>query len=329
MRGGYRFGRVATVLAVAVAVLAPVVVTPAGATGATGVAKRSVAAREYAVGAIDTQFVDESRPTDRNGTYPGAPTRTLPVLIFYPATGTPGGPSQKDAPPARRAGPFPLIAFSHGFTANGPAYGEVLLRRIAAHGYVVAAPTFPLTNRDAPGGPKVIDYVNQPQDVSFVIDRMLALNRRSGPLHGLMDRHEIGAMGHSLGAMTTLGVTYNSAHRDRRILASVAMSGRKLPFPGGRWTWPSVPLLLVHGDADRTVAYSGSTTAYAEAKAPKFLLRLLGAPHILFGQPYLDQAVRTIDNFFDRYLRHDRHALTRLVRTGTVPGVSTLESDPG
>jgi dienelactone hydrolase len=284
---------------------------------------------EFAVGRRDVTFVDSSRPTDSNGSYAGAPDRTLPVLIMYPATGTAGGVSQPDARPARRAGPFPLIVFSHGFTASGPAYGEVLLRRIAAHGYVVAAPTFPLSNGKAPGGPKLMDYVNQPADVSFVIDRMLATNRHKGALHGLIQPSEIGAMGHSLGAITTLGVTYNSANADRRIKAAVPMSGIQFVFPGGTWTWPRVPLLLVHGDNDGTVPYAGSKKAYAEAKTPKFLLTLLGAPHTPFGAPYLDQIVRTVDNFLDRYLRHDKRALARLEKTGTVPGVSTLEADPG
>jgi dienelactone hydrolase len=274
-------------------------------------------------------MVDSSRPTAANGTYAGAPTRTLPVLIMYPAVGTVGALSTEGAKPVRSGGPYPLIVFSHGFTASGPAYGEVLLRRIAAHGYVVAAPTFPLSNGKAPGGPKALDYVNQPQDVSYVIDRMIAMNTRQGPLRGLMNTKEIGAMGHSLGAFTTLGVTYNSAHRDKRIKAAVPLSGMQVPFAGGSWVWPRVPLLLIHGDSDKTVAYQGSVRAYSEAKAPKFLLTMLGAPHIFFGAPYLDQEVREIDNFFDHYLRHDARALTRLVKTGTVPGVSTLQSDPG
>jgi hypothetical protein len=83
------------------------------------------------------------------------------------------------------------------------------------------------------------------------------------------------------------------------------------------------------GDDDGTVPYAGSVKAYAEAKAPKFLLTMLGAPHVFFGAPYLDQEVRVINTFFDLSLRHVVRASTRLVRIGTVPGVSTLESDPG
>jgi len=305
---------------------------PAAALSATTRSAPSVEARpnesEYAVGRREVTFVDSSRPTGSNHSFTGAADRTLPVLIMYPAKGIPGGLSEPDARPARRAGPFPLIVFSHGFRATGPAYGDVLLRRIAAHGYVVAAPTFPLSNARAPGGPKLEDYVNQPEDVSFVIDRVLAMNRRKGPLRGLIERKEIGAMGHSLGGITTLGVTYNRANADPRIKAAVPISGLQLPFPDGTWTFPRVPLLLIHGDDDRTVPYAGSTLAYAAATAPKFLLTLLDAPHTPFGAPFLDQVVRSIDDFLDRYLRHEKRALARLVRGGTVAGVSTLESDP-
>lgn len=324
LRRARTFGGIASVVVVA-ALLLP----PGAATASARPSKRARPATEHAVGSQDAVFVDASRKTDANGTFAGAPNRTLPVLILYPANGTPGGAITKSAPPARRAGPFPLIVFSHGFLASGPAYAEVLLRRIAAHGYVVAAPTFPLSNGKAPGGPKLKDYENQPADVSFVIDEMLKMNRSKGALQGLVAPKEIGAVGHSLGAITTLGVTFNSPGNDKRIKAAVPMSGIQLPFPGGTWTWPRVPLLLIHGDHDDTVPYVGSTRAYSESKAPKFLLTLLNAPHIPFGAPWVDVIVRSTDNFLDRYLRHDKHALKRLERAGTVPTVSTLQSDPG
>jgi predicted dienelactone hydrolase len=150
--------------------------------------------------------------------------RTIPVLVLYPCRNRRRA-LQPRAKPARRGGPFPLVVFSHGFTASGPAYGEVLLRRIAAHGYVVAAPTFPLSNGAAPGGPRLVDYVNQPADVSFVITKMLAANRGHGALSHLMNPKAVGAMGHSLGAITTLGVTYNRCCLDPRIKAAVPISG--------------------------------------------------------------------------------------------------------
>lgn len=310
------------------AIALALVVTLAGPVGAqaAGRVTRDSSPTTYAVGKRSEVFVDSSRPTDPNGTYPGAPSRTLPVLVLYPATGTPGGEPREGARAARHGGPFPLVVFSHGFTAHGPDYDVVLLRRIAAHGYVVAAPTFPLSSGGAPGGPRLLDYVNQPGDVSFVITKMLRLDRRDGTLHGVIDREEIGAIGHSLGAITTLGVTYNSCCADRRIKAAVPISGLELPFHDKAWSWPAVPLLLIHGDHDETVPYAGSTLAYAHAKPPKYLLTLLDAPHTPFRVPYQESIVRVVNAFLDGYLKHDRSARHRLPQDANVPGVASLQS---
>ena len=45
----------------------------------------------YAVGSRTFTFVDTSRPTPANGSFGGAPSRTLQTLVLYPATGAPGG----------------------------------------------------------------------------------------------------------------------------------------------------------------------------------------------------------------------------------------------
>lgn len=298
---------------------------PATATAGNGGGHEKTA-RQYAVGEVTETFVDSTRPTDANGTYAGAPDRTLPVLVLYPAKGTPGGEPVEDAAPARKEAPYPLVVFSHGFTATGPVYESRLLRGIAAAGYVVAAPTYPLSSRDAPGGPKITDYANQPGDVSFVIDEMLRLNRRDPELRGMIDPKRIGAAGHSLGAITTLGVTYNSCCVDDRIDAAVPMSGLQLPFRDQPWAWPDVPLLLIHGDEDELVPYEGSTETYADASAPKHLLTLLGAPHTPFFGEWKPVIVAATVDFLDRYLEGRRAALGRLTKDANIDGVATLQS---
>lgn len=50
------------------------------------------------------------------------------------------------------------------------------MRFLASHGYTVVAVDYPLTNFFAPGKPKLSDVVNQPGDVSFLIDTMLKRN---------------------------------------------------------------------------------------------------------------------------------------------------------
>lgn len=318
----------AVVVATAVACTTLLVPGVAGARATATPASRAKGG-DFAVGRRTIALVDHDRPTAANGTYAGAPDRTLPTLVLYPAKGRPGAATLPDAPPARTGGPYPLVVFSHGFGASGPAYGEVLLRRIAAHGYVVAAPTFPLTNGRAPGGQHLADYLHQPADVSFVITRMLAASKARGDLHGLIDPKEVGAAGHSLGAITTLGVTYHRCCLDHRIKAAVVLAGIQLPFGrSSSWAWPPVPLLLVHGTSDRTVPYAASTATYRAAKPPKFLLTLQNAPHTPFGSPYLDVIVNSTNDFLDRYLRDQKHALVELTLDANVPGASSLQADP-
>ena len=303
-----------------------------GAPGATAAPATSAHLKHqsgpYAVGVRSYTFVDKTRPTARNNTYPGAPTRTLPTALYYPAKGDPTAAAVENARPVRRGRGFPLIVFSHGFGATGPAY-RIVLERFVREGYVVAAPTFPLSSGGAPGGARLGDYVNQPADVSFVVTRVLRLARRSANgLRRTIDGRHIGAAGHSLGAITTLGVAGNSCCLDRRIDAAVAWSGVQLPYPGTFFSVPTPPLMLVHGTSDRTVPFAGSVAAYNAAPAPKALVTLVGGPHTFFLAPWYDPAVHSTTDFFDGFLKHERGAFRRLASDANVPGVASLQAAP-
>ena len=268
-------------------------------------------------------FVDQSRPTPANGAVPGHPGRTLPTIVWYPAAGGSGAAPVANAAPARRQGPYPLIVFAHGF-GTGPDLGSYppLLQAWARRGYVVAVPVFPLTRSDAPGGPDAADYLNQPADVSFVITQLLAASAAAtGPLSGLIDAHKVGAAGHSLGGVTTLGLVANTCCADRRITAAVVMSGDPLVFPTGRVDYSQAPpLLLVHGDADMAVPYVSSIAAFNAASPPKGLLTLRGGGHdspVDAAGAAFAAVVRTTSDFFDRYLRADGRAGGRLAADGS------------
>ena len=286
----------------------------------------------FAVGTRTETFVDPRRPTMANRTFAGSPTRTLPTLILYPARGKPGPSNLPGATPA--SGRFPLILFSHGIDSDGPTY-EPLIRQWAAAGFVVAAPTFPLSNHHTPGGATVTDYPNQPGDVSFVITSVLALNRDPHRhFHNVVDPSKIAAVGHSLGAITTLGASVNSCCADRRIRAAVSIEGTEVPFNGTFFTGPVVPLLLFHGDADATVPYSSSQRLFADAPTPKYFVTLHGAPHTAFRQtasatkpapPWEPVIVRSVLDFLDRYLRGQRAGLAALVADATVAGVASIQ----
>jgi hypothetical protein len=196
-------------------------------------------------------------------------------------------------------------------------------------GFVVAAPYFPLSRSDHRGGPDPDDVENQPGDVSFVISALTDELDDDSPLAGLIDADHIGAAGHSLGAITTLGVTANTCCADERIDAVVVMSATAVPFPGGEYDFSSAPpMLVVHGTDDELLDYEDGVALFDDLVAPKGLLTIDGGTHDSFledgGKGHADVAASTTD-FFLASLAGDTDALERLTDETTEAGVATMQ----
>ncbi|MGI8709494.1 MAG: alpha/beta hydrolase family protein, partial [Acidimicrobiales bacterium] len=180
----------------------------------------------FGVGMASFDFEDPSRQTPANGSAAAHPGRQLVGLVWYPSTGkAPGGDKVPEAAEgaAAHTGRFPLVIFSHGVTGKATFYNQVL-RAWASAGYVVVAPDYPLSNLDAPGGPTVSDVGQQPGDASFVLDQFLgdakSAKELPAPLAKVADHIDgdhIAAVGHSLGAITSLGLGYATCCTDDRI----------------------------------------------------------------------------------------------------------------
>ena len=320
MRSSIQRGRAATVLSTLVVLLTCIPGPPVRHASAASSDARTT---PFAVGVRTETFVDPSRPTPAHGAVAGSPTRTLTTTILYPTHGEPGPTDLPAAPPLQGAGRFPLLVRAHGL-GGSPTTAEPLLRQWAAAGYVVAMPTFPLSNRDAPGGP-TRDYLNQPADVSFVITQMTHLPKRDADLSRIINRNAIGVTGYSDGAVTTLAVAFNNCCHDPRIKAVTAVAGAALEFPNGRYfTGPPIPLLLVHGTADPN--YQRSVQTFADAPTPKFFLTLIDAPHALYVEPWQTLVVRSEIDFFDHYLKHEPDKLAHLKTDANLPRVAALQN---
>ena len=244
----------------------------------------------YAVGVRSLALVDSSRQTSAHNGLAALPSRALPTQIWYPASGPAGEAPIPDAPLAS-GGPFPLVANSHGFgdLNIGEAYLAIALAR---RGFVVASPTFPLTNTGTPGGLYLADAANQPGDVRFVIDQVLALSAGDGWLAGGVDPKRIGAQGLSLGGLTTLVVTYNPVLRDRRIRAAFAMAPASCELTRKALA-STPPLLLIDGDQDLiTPIEQNAGLNFKRARMPRTLVTLERATHTAFtGLISADSAV--------------------------------------
>jgi predicted dienelactone hydrolase len=236
----------------------------------------------FAVGVTTLTLVDESRPTDANGSYAGADSRTLVTEVWYPAEGTARAGEMRDAPLNRTSAPYPLIVYSHGILANR-RYSASYTTHLASHGYVVVSPDFPLTNFNAPGGARASDVLNQPGDVTFLIDSVLGLSRQAGHLlEGAIDEEAIGLTGHSLGGMTTVLATFGPL-RDPRVKAALPMAAPSCLVGAATYETSAVPMLVMAGTADGVVSWPSARAAYDMAPPPKYLLALVGGNHLRFG----------------------------------------------
>jgi dienelactone hydrolase len=281
----------------------------AAATGSSGVATTTMT------------FVDTSRSTPPWDGMPATSSRTLVTTMWYPAHGS--------GSVAEAGGPYPLIVFAHGL-GGAPQDYEQLLSAWAAAGYVVAAPLFPLSSSETPGGPDGGDIGSQPGDMSFVVDQVLRDSAAStGPLSGLVDPKEIGAAGHSNGAITTLGLVANSCCRDARIDAAVVMAGTTEGMGRGHYELSKAPPLLVVQDLhDGLVPYADAVAVFNQAEGPKALLALNwdspsdpsgSAAHMAASGvvgPTSGPVIQSTTAFFDAFLKHENAALPAVASDG-------------
>jgi predicted dienelactone hydrolase len=257
--------------------------------------------RPFQVGARTETVVDKSRKTPALPSHQLAeqPSRTIPLTVLYPtdvkqppadsngiADGgdnqpPPPPPDTKDAPVS--PGKFPLLVFAHGWNGSGTSLARPA-RNWAAAGYVVALPTFPLSHQ---GIAESSDVVNQPGDVSFVIDTVLAEAKAEGSyLHDHVDTDRIAVGGHSLGSVTAFGFE-NTCCKDPRVKAIVAISGGPQPYSTGAYDKTfATPMLLIHGGKDPGVCPCISKAVFDTTPGRFSLLMLDNATHTsqFFGE---------------------------------------------
>ena len=280
-----------------------------GATGSTPVATTTMT------------FVDTSRSTPPWDGMAARPSRTLVTTMWYPARSGSADTSGQ--------GPYPLIVFAHGLGGSPQEYSK-LLKAWAAAGYVVAAPLFPLSSSETPGGADAGDIGNQPGDMSFVIDQVVkADSTPNGPLSGLVDPNEIGAAGHSNGAITTLGLIADSCCRDPRVKAAVVMAGTTEGLGSGQYDMAEAPPLLIVQDLhDGLVPYGDAVAVFNQARGPKALLALSwdtrsdttgSVAHMAASGvvgPTSGAVIASTTAFFDAYLKHQHGALQAVATDG-------------
>ena len=223
---------------------------------------------------FDITLTDTTRPSQAHGEFEGSDSRVLKTRIWYP------GDLLKEGKPAAAA--LPLLIYSHGFMSmrTGGAY---LAEHMASKGYVVAAMDYPLTNFNAPDKPFVTDVVNQPADVSFLLDQFLGWHRESGNLfEGAVDENRIGVMGLSLGGMTSTLAAFHPRFGDSRIDAAVSIAGPGFMFGPTFFSHRQLPYMMIASEIDALVDYKANALPVRDV-AGALLVTIEGATHTGFA----------------------------------------------
>ena len=224
----------------------------------------------HSVASYETTWVDTTRSTPALDGYPGAPSRTLPTTVWYPTD--------------QANGPYPLVMFAHGFGVTPSTY-SALLSRVAAAGYVVAAPTYPILSGRPAGPSDVVGWDDLFPDTWFVTTQVLEASASgAGVLGNLVDPQRIAVAGHSDGGYVAFGDGYQPFRLDMRIRSVISYAAT---FDGISPYQPNArPILHVLSDHDGYNPYPEAIAWDAAHLAqPKSVLTLVNADHLA---PYTD-----------------------------------------
>ncbi|NPV66040.1 MAG: hypothetical protein HPY64_02705 [Anaerolineae bacterium] len=156
--------------------------------------------------------------------------RPLPLTVWYPAlnpdgaaeavtytyqakwipgpdfTPTVAGHALQDAAPDMVGAPYPLLVFSPGWGTNPASYAN-LLEHTASYGFVVLAPDHPdhvYFMQENPFSEVPISAIENPRDITRVLDYAASLTADGGTFAGLLDLKRVAVAGHSSGGQTAL-----------------------------------------------------------------------------------------------------------------------------
>lgn len=249
------------------------------------------------------ELTDSTRPTMANGDFAGQPFRELKGRIWFPEE--------------RQQGPYPLILYSHGFMSS-VSEAEYLLEFLVPKGYVVVAVDYPLSSGAAPGGPTVNDVVNQPGDVSFVLDNLLARNSAEGDsLYGLIDPERIAAAGLSLGGLTSQLVAFHRDVRDPRVSAAASIAGPSVFLTPQFFSTSAMPFMMIAGSLDAIIPYEAHAAPVPQKAPQSLLVTLEGGTHVGFAG---------VASTFMRWFRHPDRLVCPMLLRGLENGAESREA---
>jgi predicted dienelactone hydrolase len=205
-------------------------------------------------------------------------SKNIPIKVHYP----------------KENGKYPLIVISHGAGGNRDThYG--LADHLASFGYVVFCLEHIGSNtKSLQSSFRIMknlktmihngeEVLGRPKDVSFIIDQAIIFNEKNDILKNKIDIENIGVLGHSFGAYTSMAIAgikpvldwleprkeYKTGlapdMRDKRVKACIALSPQGIGTPFFKeesFHSLAIPLMGITGTEDKLLGGISSTSRY-------------------------------------------------------------------
>lgn len=231
----------------------------------------------------------------------------LNVSIWYPSS---------IVQAAAACGGVPLIVFSHGLGACGNNY-TMMTAELARQGFIVVAPDHADGSCGGGGLGSITPILTPPDswnetmyaDRRADVQNTLDWATTASWFAGYVDTDRIGAMGHSLGGYTAIGMAGAwPSWRDVRIRAVLALAPYVAPYLADREVANvQIPLMYqgATGDLLITPFLTGASGAYELTRSQKYLVMLSGGSHSMWASASGTEARLILDygvGFFRKHL---------------------------
>lgn len=226
----------------------------------------AVASATAGVTAQDLSQPGPRTPAQRDVTVVRANGSTFTATVHYPATA-----AQAGSPVDAANGPYPIIAFGHGFVTPISNYASTAAH-LASWGFIVMLPQTQ--------GSLFPSHAAFAADFVSALDWMGAQGGVAGSAWaGAVDASRRGAMGHSMGG----GAALLAADADPSIRAVVPMAAAETnPSSTAACNGIAVATRIINGSQDTIVSPSTNVPMFANLRGPSQLVTIAGGFHCGF-----------------------------------------------
>lgn len=226
----------------------------------------------YSVSTMNFTLRDETRETQAHEyftQFEGLPYRQFEATVWFPQ--------------GRETEQYPLIIYSHAFMSERSDI-QYILEHLSSRGYIVLAANYPLTSNTSGDAILMADVVNQPADITFLLNQITNAKTDIGQAFSYqIDENRIGVLGYSLGGLASTLAAYHPAYIEHRIKAVISIAGPSAMLSKAFYQNNKVPFMMVAGTSDQMTPYEDHAAVIPARINNSLLVKIERGSHMGFA----------------------------------------------